>query len=87
MAISPHIIRPGNTGIQSSPHYASITPSASQLPFRTRAILIGGAGNLVVTSPTDSTNVTIPVIAGQCVPLQTDFILAATTATGITALY
>jgi hypothetical protein len=82
-----HAIRPGNSGIQASPNYQSVTPGAAQLPFRTRAIWVGGAGNLVVTCPDTAANITFVIpAAGVLLPIQTDFILGATTATLIVAL-
>lgn len=66
----------------------AVTPSDSvaliQLP---KALLIGGAG-LVVLRPVDSTaDVTIAVAAGQIVPIRASHVRAAgTTATGIVAL-
>ena len=66
----------------------AVTPSDSvaltQLP---KALLIGGAG-LVVLRPVDSAaDVTISVAAGQIVPIRASHVRAGgTTATGIVAL-
>lgn len=66
----------------------AVTPSDSvaltQLP---KALLIGGAG-LVVLRPVESiADVTIAVAAGQIVPIRASHVRAAgTTATGIVAL-
>lgn len=66
----------------------AVTPSDSvaltQLP---KALLIGGAG-LIVLRPIDSiADVTISVAAGQIVPIRASHVRAAgTTATGIVAL-
>lgn len=66
--------------------FYTITPSdTAELRPRPRAIMVGGAGNLVAKN-VKGTQVTIPVVAGQIVPIKTSFVMAATTATGLTAL-
>ena len=66
--------------------FYSITPSDSvELSPRPRAIMVGGAGNLVARNGKDQ-DITIPVVAGQIVPIKAKRVLAATTATGLTAL-
>ena len=65
----------------------AITPGASALAQVTRAVYIGGAGNLVVTMKGNAEYVTFAVTAGQIVPIRATHILAASTATGIVALW
>lgn len=67
----------------------AVTPSdATVLPI-TRALYVGGAGNLAVTMGEDGNNVTfVGVLAGMVYPLQVSKVLATnTTATNIVALY
>lgn len=66
----------------------TVTPSDSaELVSLPKALLIGGAG-IVVLRPVDSAaDVTIPVVAGQIVPIRASFVRATgTTATQIVAL-
>lgn len=66
--------------------FYTITPNdTAELKPRPRAIMIGGAGNLVAKN-VKGTEVTIPVVAGQIVPIKATHVMAATTATGLTAL-
>lgn len=67
--------------------FAMITPADADLAVIPRGLIIGGAGNLVVRKIGSSTNVTIPVQAGQTLPICPQQIRAATTATSILALY
>ena len=67
---------------------AVVTPNDSaDLSFRTRALFIGGAGNIVVSI--GGANVTITgVLAGSVLPICVDRVLAtSTTATNIVALW
>ena len=53
-----HAIRPGNSGIQASPSYAAVTPSDSvNLPYITRGLYVGVAGNVTVVIPNSTTAV------------------------------
>lgn len=82
--MADHVVRPGNSGIQASPHYAAITPAdGADLPFITRGIWVGGAGNLSVVCLNTGLTVTFSGIpAGTLLPLQTARVLATgTTAT------
>lgn len=66
--------------------FYSITPSdTAELKPRPRAIMVGGAGNLVAKN-IKGTEVTIPVVAGQIVPIKATHVMASTSATGLTAL-
>lgn len=53
----------------------------------TTAVLVGGAGTLVVTDWAGSTAVTLTVAAGVWLPMNVKRIAAASTATGIVAQY
>lgn len=56
------------------------------VPLDSRKLLRwGGAGNLVAKNVRGA-QVTIPVVAGQIVPIKATHVMAATTATGLTAL-
>lgn len=67
----------------------AITPADNTpLPLGVcKALIIGGSGNLSVVAEDDTAAVTVPVQAGQIVPVRTMFVQAATTATGIVAIY
>ena len=74
----------------------AVTPSASQLVPpnlrgpATKGLMVGGAGNLVVTMADGTGPITIPIPATACgvmLPLAVTYVLAATTATGINAFY
>ena len=85
-----HAIRPGNSGIQASPAYGAITPSDTvSLPFITRGIYVGVAGNITCVLPNSTTAVTfIGVLAGSILPIQTSRVNStATTAGSLVALY
>lgn len=68
---------------------AAVTASDSTDLTGTRGLLVGGAGNLAVRMINDpTTTVTITgVVAGAILPLRVTRVMAATTATNITALY
>ena len=68
---------------------AAVTASDSTDLTGTRGLLVGGAGDLAVRMINDpSTTVTITgVVAGAILPLRVTRVMAATTATNITALY
>lgn len=68
---------------------AAVTTSDSTVLPITRALYVGGAGNLTVTMGEDENNVTfVGVLAGMVYPLQVSKVLATgTTATNIVALY
>lgn len=68
---------------------AAVTTSDSTVLPVTRALYIGGAGNITVTMAEDGNNVTfVGVLAGMVYPLQVSKVLATgTTATNIVALY
>lgn len=66
----------------------AVTPNdAAELTLLPKALLVGGAGT-VVLRPVDSTaDVTVAVVAGQIVPIRAQFVRATgTTATAIVAL-
>lgn len=67
--------------------FYSITPSdTADLPVKPRAIMVGGAGNLVARNVRGN-DITIAVVAGQIVPIKATRVLSTgTTATGLTAL-
>lgn len=66
---------------------AAVTPGTSALANTTRAIYVGGDGNVAVTM-LDGQDVTFSgVTAGALIPVRATHILAATTATNIIALW
>lgn len=66
---------------------AAITPADADLSQVTRAIYVGGAGNLVVIAQDDAAPVTFAVNAGVILPIRAKRITSATTATNIVALF
>jgi len=67
----------------------AVTKSDSTDLTGTRGLLIGGAGDLAVRmvgNPTSTITIT-GVLAGAILPLRVSRVMAATTATNITALY
>lgn len=68
----------------------AVTPNDStDLTYTTRAVYVGGAGNMVVTMAGGGSNVTFTGIpAGSLLPIRVSRILStSTTATSIVALY
>lgn len=67
----------------------AVTPSDATDLTGVRGIRVGGAGNLVVRMiNAPDTSVTIPdCIAGELLPIRVTRVMAATTATGITAFW
>jgi hypothetical protein len=67
----------------------AITPSDStDLAQNSRAIYVGGAGNIVVTPAGGGSNVTLAVVAGAILPIRVSRVLSTgTTATGLFNLY
>jgi hypothetical protein len=65
----------------------SVTPSDTTDLTGTRALWIGGGGTLAVRCVDDSSTVSLTVPAGTLLPLFASRVMAATTATGIVALY
>ena len=66
----------------------AITPDdAAELPFLPKALLVGGAGVVVLRAVDSAADVTIPVAAGQILPIRAQFVRATgTTANPIVAL-
>ena len=65
-----------------------VTPSdAAELQLLPKALLIGGAGTLTLRAVDAAADVTVTVVAGQCLPVRASHVRATgTTATGIVAL-
>lgn len=86
MALS--YIRGGNTGLQSSDGFGAITPSDTvDLVFTTRAIYIGGAGNLSVQNRAGTVVTFIGLPVGAILPIVTGRVMATlTTATNLVGL-
>lgn len=88
--MADHAIRPGNSGIQSSPIYGLVSPSDSiDLPYITRGVYVGIAGNITVSLPNSASTVIFTAVpAGTILPIQTTRVyLNGTTAGAIVALY
>ena len=67
---------------------AAVTASDSTDLGVTRALWVGGAGNLAVQFVNAATTVTLTgVPAGTLLPIQVTKVMAATTATSIVAIY
>lgn len=66
----------------------AVTPSDSTVFTQpTRAVYVGGAGNLVVTYLDGSTDTLQSVVAGTLLPIRVTKIGASSTATKISGLY
>jgi len=63
-----------------------ITPANSDLPVPTKAIFVGGAGNLVLIALNDTAQVTLAVGAGAIIPVRARQVRTGTTATGLVGL-
>lgn len=66
----------------------AVTPSdAAELPMLPKALLVGGAGALVLRPVDSAADVTVAAAAGQIVPIRASHVRATgTTATQIVAL-
>ena len=82
-------IRTGQTGLQSSDLFQMATPSDTvDLNFKTRALYIGGAGNVAILNALGVAVVFIGLPVGAILPIVTGRVmLTNTTATNIVALY
>ncbi len=70
----------------TSAFFEAITPSDDTVLENVRALVIGGAGDLVLTN-SNGDDVTFTVVAGQTLVVSPAHVKAATTATVIVALY
>ena len=69
-------------------NFAAVTPSAStELDFVTRAIYVGGDGNLVVVNAAGTEVTFTAVPAGTILPIRTTRVDDSSTATSIVALW
>ena len=66
---------------------AAITPNDATELIGVRSLKVGGAGNLVIRCKDDLNSVTIICVAGDLVPVRAQYVMAASTATNIVALY
>jgi hypothetical protein len=87
--MADYAIRSGGTGLQSAFNFAAVTPSDSvDLAYITRAIYVGGAGDVSVLNASGATVVFTAVPAGTVLPISTARIRASGTgATAIVALF
>lgn len=77
-----------NTNMYGATGGVAVTASDSTDLGSTRALWVGGAGNLAVRFVDTATTITlVGVAAGTLLPLQVNKVMAATTATSIVALY
>ena len=77
------------TSLDSPAQFAdAVTPADSDLETTARALYVGGAGDVVVYMVGSTTEITFAgVAAGTILPIRVDQVRAATTATGIVALW
>ena len=77
-----------NTNMYGATGGVAVTASDATDLGSTRALWVGGAGNLAVRFVDTATTITlVGVAAGTLLPLQVNKVMAATTATSIVALY
>lgn len=67
-------------------HAFAITAGAGALAAPTRALYVGGAGDLTVTMAGGEAGVVFTAVAGTTIPIRVTHVTAAT-ATGIVGLY
>jgi flagella basal body P-ring formation protein FlgA len=65
----------------------SYTQDGITVKIKTKALYVGGAGDLSIVNDNGDTVVFSNVPAGSMLPVSTDKVLAATTATNIVALF
>ena len=91
MAAPTYPVLPGRETASLAPldFAATITPNDSTTFLRTRALWVGGAGNIVVRMAGDAADQTlVGVPAGTLLPIAVDRVKATnTTATSIVALW
>jgi hypothetical protein len=71
---------------QTANFFKSITPSDTAAFDRCDAIYVGGAGTVICTN-TLGADVTFTAVAGAVIPVKATNVKAASTATGLIALY
>ena len=76
-----------NSAIYTATQAVAVTKSDSTVIPSTRALYIGGDGNVSVTMSGGGDATFVGLLAGMILPVQVTKVLAATTATNILALY
>jgi hypothetical protein len=78
----------GVTGNLSDPGWdaVSISPSSSTLAYTTRALYIGGVGDVQVVTANGTTVTFTAVPTGTILPIRCTKVLAGSTATGIVGI-
>lgn len=66
---------------------AAVTPGDSTELMAVRGLLVGGAGDVHIRCKNDTTTVVVTVTAGTLLPIRAQYVMTATTATNIVALY
>lgn len=74
------------TDVSPGESAVAVTPSDTTA-VHSRALFVGGAGNLTVTMKDGNDAVFTGVLAGTLLPISVQKVKAATTATNITAVY
>lgn len=65
----------------------AITPGASAFPIVARAVYVGGAGNVTLTTAAGETVEFVGVAAGTILPVRATHVTAASTATSMVGIY
>ena len=75
--------------IQPSRYFAAVTPNdGTDLAHETKALYIGGAGNVAIHDTVDNSVTFVGATAGSIIPVRTKRVLSTgTTATSIVALF
>lgn len=77
-----------NNVVDPASGFAAITPHASdELAFKTRAVYVGGAGNVVAVNSAGVEVTFTGVLAGTILPIRTVRIDDSSTATSMVALW
>jgi hypothetical protein len=87
--VAKHLVKRSAADAAPSSHASAVTPhDTNDLPFISRALFVGGAGNVAVEMGSGDNVTFTGVPAGFILPIEVSKVLSTgTTATNIVALY